>query len=551
MSDAESSAAAGRARARRETWAALCVSLLAAAAAYSNVLTSYFLSDDFAQVGRVLAGDLSATWGREHGGFFRPVFVASLAADASAWGRAPLGYHLVNVTLHALNSSLVFLLSRRLTARAGFDDARGLLTASAAAGVFLLHPSHAEAVTWVSGRPDLLATFFCLLALVALDSRRAFALAAFALALLSKESAVCLPPVVLLLVGWRARREGDTLRGALAKGLKACAPFLVVLSVYVAARAFALGALVGGYGAGHHLNFTHSMVVSQLLRFPLRALFPALALRSLPFLESRALSPVLIAVGCVVVAALAATLARPKGRDALAGFVRRNGFLWLLVALFLAALAPAINLRIEVFTTQGERFLYLPSVFSSLALAVVVLRPARGSRRRAALLIALVLSLYAFALWRTNAHWRETARLSRDTLAQLVRLAEGGGDVLVLNLPDNFEGAHLFRNGVPEALHAFQDEKRFGRVHVLAWHNLRSARDGAELTEDGGLYTLRLAGERTAFERFNEPPEFVETVERADRLLRFRLRAARARTEIFYFGGGEIRKVAGGAAAGR
>jgi hypothetical protein len=164
--------------------------------------------------------------------------------------------------------------------------------------------------------------------------------------------------------------------------------------------------------------------------------------------------------------------------------------------------------------------------------------------------LALVLSLYAFALWRTNAHWRETARISRDALAQITRLSGGGRDVLILNLPDNFEGAHLFRNGVPEALHIFQDERRFGRVHILAWHSLRSPRDGAELSEDEGLYTLRLAGERTAFERFNEPPEFVEIVERTDTLLRFRLRASMEAHEIFYFGRGEMLKVAASAPSG-
>lgn len=536
---------------------AFCASLLAALAAYSNTLDAYFLSDDFAQIGRVLEGDLSATWGREHGGFFRPLFVLSLAADAALWNRAPLGYHLVNVTLHALNSSLVFLLSLRLASRALPGAWPRRWTAASAAAIFLLHPSHTEAVAWVSGRADILATLFCLLSLLAFDSydapacnalassapaprrlRLAASLAAFALALLSKESAVSLPLVVFLLAWW-ARRGGG---GAFAGALRASAPFLVVLAAYVAARSLALGALVGGYGAGHHLNFSHSMIVSQLLRFPLRALFPAAALRSLPFLESRALSPVLIAVGCVVSVTLAAVLSRERGRARVFGFFRRNGFLWLLLALFLASLAPAINLRVEVFTTQGERFLYLPTVFSSLALAHVASKLARRSRALAAALLLAVLSLYAFALWKTNAHWREASRISRDTLAEITRLSGDGADLLILNLPDNFAGAHLFRNGVPEALSTFQDERRPGRVHILAWHSLPSAADGAELTESEGLFTLRLAGDRTAFERFNEPPEFLEVLERTDRLVRFRLRGEPP-AEIFYFGRGRVAKL--------
>ncbi|HZB46013.1 MAG TPA: hypothetical protein VE360_12240 [Pyrinomonadaceae bacterium] len=303
--------------------------IAAGLAAYANVLDNYFLSDDFAQIGRVLTGDLSVVWGREHGGFFRPVFILSYVSDAALWGRQSFGFHLTNVLLHALNSFFVLLLARRLFDGEGVADGRRDAAALAAGLLFLLHPSHTEAVSWISGRADVLATFFGLLSLLfqlprARARRRAalaLSLLCFALALFAKEAAAFIPLAALLLGARDGAARGA--RRALSAGAKHAAPFVLVLAAYVFTRAAALGSLVGGYGAEHHLNFTHSMIVSQLLRFPLRALFPALALRHATFLESRLLSPVLIITGALVVVLAALVLSRARARKSLAAFVRR------------------------------------------------------------------------------------------------------------------------------------------------------------------------------------------------------------------------------------
>src|SRR3979411_1798777 len=84
--------------------------VLAALLAFSINLNNYFLSDDFVQIGKVLSGDFSFTWGLEHGGFFRPLFIWSYVIDSRVWGMHPVGYHLTNVIIHALNSFLVFRL---------------------------------------------------------------------------------------------------------------------------------------------------------------------------------------------------------------------------------------------------------------------------------------------------------------------------------------------------------------------------------------------------------------------------------------------------------
>ncbi|MBA2502470.1 MAG: hypothetical protein H0V27_06275, partial [Pyrinomonadaceae bacterium] len=53
--------------ARRAKLLTLAAFFVAGLLSYSNILNGYFLSDDFTQIGRVLAGDFSVTWGESHG----------------------------------------------------------------------------------------------------------------------------------------------------------------------------------------------------------------------------------------------------------------------------------------------------------------------------------------------------------------------------------------------------------------------------------------------------------------------------------------------------
>jgi hypothetical protein len=214
--------------------------ILAALLAYSGNLNSYFVSDDFVQIGKVLHGDFSVAWGQEHGGFFRPLFILSYIIDSRIWHDRPFGFHLTNILLHALNSLLVFKLGLRLFQNLKLP-AKSLKAATGAAAVlFLVHPSHTEAVTWISGRADLLATLFCLAALSSycayVNARRiaymVLALGLGAIALLAKESAICLPFLILIVGLYFSRR---------IKVLVDLGLFVVMLIAFILVRATFLG----------------------------------------------------------------------------------------------------------------------------------------------------------------------------------------------------------------------------------------------------------------------------------------------------------------------
>ena len=84
----------------------------------------------------------------------------SWAVDARLFGFAnPVGYHLGNVLLNAINVCLLFVFLNTATRRYRF--------ALVVAGIFAVLPIHVEPVTWVMGRKDVLSAFFMLSALLA------------------------------------------------------------------------------------------------------------------------------------------------------------------------------------------------------------------------------------------------------------------------------------------------------------------------------------------------------------------------------------------------
>jgi protein O-mannosyl-transferase len=125
---------------------------------------------------------------------FRPLTFATFAMNWMVAGYQPFGYHLVNLLLQgAVVILLLVALRKLLEGYVNFE-----FICFAAALLFAAHPIHTEAVSSIVGRSELLAAGFLLAAwLFHMQDRYVLSLLSFALALLSKESAVSLLPVVL------------------------------------------------------------------------------------------------------------------------------------------------------------------------------------------------------------------------------------------------------------------------------------------------------------------------------------------------------------------
>jgi protein O-mannosyl-transferase len=510
--------------------------------AYANILNSYFLSDDFAQIGKVLGGDFSVVWGKAHGGFFRPLFILSYIIDSKIWQAHALGFHLTNVAIHSLNAFLTFILATRMLGYLQLTARTSKAIAILAGVLFLLHPSHTEAVSWISGRADLIATFFCLASLCAylayVQSRRPaqliLSLACFALALLAKESAICLP----FLAGAVGLYAGEMRRTRSRWRFPACiATYISMLLVFVAVRSAFIGSLVGGYGASQHLNFSPTWLRDRLLEASVRSVLPVLPNQLSRFVFKPLQSPAFILFALVCAAATALVIILRRRRLAAAERAAQNKFMITLAGLFLISLLPVINLRLTLYQTLGERFLYLPTVFSCLLIAYLVPTLIRRPAVWLPVMFCIV-GFYSVRLYQTNQIWREAAALSSNIKDQLADSAMGDR-LLIINAPDNLRGVPVFHNGLPEALEYFQSRRKFTQVEVLAFQELESAFDDVEVNRRPGFLTLRLITGARAFERV-EPVACLEIMGQSKTSLELHARPCLDGTQVFFFSKGRM-----------
>jgi len=327
---------------------------------------------------------------------YRPATILSLAAGAM---------HPVNSALHASNAALTFFLFRALDVAPPISLLAGL--------IFAVHPIATEAVVPISGRSDLLATFFVLgSTLLAASGSRASgwrraafvvgAAAAAFLGALSKECAFVVPVVTLAAMLASKRPRGASIVVAQCAALAAA----LALRVGVLGYFFRSGAPADPRDA--YLAFVNNPVqfastgvrVMTALRVVLRAagllVFPLHLSADYSFDQIPAFS------GAVTIVDVAALAFAASFVAAGLFFARRAPNAAFSLAWVAAACLPASNLLFPTGTIFGERLLYMPLVGFALLAALTIGRLPRPPA--AVLAVVLVILLGARFVART-ADW--------------------------------------------------------------------------------------------------------------------------------------------------
>lgn len=191
---------------------------------------------------------------------YRPLRNLSYALDFGVWGASPFGFHLTNIVIHAGNTILVFWLVRRISGNR-------VLASFLAAAIFAVHPIQTDAVTYISGRRDVLfslfyiASFHAYLSFRKSRSRKHFCLflGLWALSLMTKEMAVSLPAVIFVWNfcdtwgeqdGSRLRRGIESVRKAFAADKWLYVALIAAAGAYAWYQTYVVGASLRSSSAG-------------------------------------------------------------------------------------------------------------------------------------------------------------------------------------------------------------------------------------------------------------------------------------------------------------
>ena len=420
---------------------------------YSSVLNSFFVSDDFDWVVRAkftphTFGDyfLKNSNGGTEGGVFRPITQLSYFLDYTLGGVNPLIFHLTNFLFFLGTALIIYWLMLLLTKKKWLAFFSGLF--------FIVLPNHPEAVSWISGRGDVLSAFFYILSLSLYVKFRqsskfwlwGVAALSFFFSVLAKEMGMSLPGLIILyeilfISSWKK----ESWRG-LAKRLVYILPFVVLLFFYLFLRWNSTRILAGFYASPELRPDLVHLVRTLLVIFNSNFLesYQRLGLAAI-IMKPYLFVPLFLAVVYLIYLIL---VKYTQEKIVLLGWG----------VLIIGAL-PVLPLSFSLNTSEGERFAYLPSmglaiILGWLAYKIINVKYTRYLQFLPPVVLIIFLS---FVLVQKNWHWEEAGYLSKSLLndfGQKVDLQAKQG-IVILAMPDNVYGAQTFRNGWFSALRLY------------------------------------------------------------------------------------------------
>jgi hypothetical protein len=399
-------------------------------------------------------------------------------------------WYLMFSVLHAFNGFLLFALFRKVLIKVALPHAFWISVTGAL--LFLVSPYQSEVVVWKVCLHYLMTASLMLGALhfawhyVATGRLRhlIFTHLVFGAALFMLEIAFVLPLWMLVWVPVASRIQ-DKL-SSLSRNLATLVlPQFLMLAGYFLLNKAVLGQWVGHYGEVEHFKFPLRQMVSAEFKYLLKHLF------FLRYLEHPVKESIF---GWVDEAWVHWSLAVGLAILGLLGllFFKKIAPRWLLtgssVVMFFLAVAPVSNLYFYyLLYIENDRYGYHASMFLSMA---VVLALFRLPRWFCYALLGLWLLLSLSLTVQTNRYWAEGREIYYGLLEDFFGWYDRC-EVIVLNIPDNYAGAYMFRivkqdSGLPDYLkYSFRKEFK-GKIYDVAQFNMMTPRDGVSVTQENG-----------------------------------------------------------------
>ncbi len=349
---------------------------------------------DVASLGKMFSGDISSK--ETEFAFYRPLQMASYMADHGLWGLDVRGYHFTNMIFHVLSAVSIFWLISLISGDISFAAITALL--------FVAHPAHTEAVSYISGRSDPMAVLFMLLSFIFYikgqrakkDALFVAAIAAYVLSLLSREISVMFLPLIAI-YGYAFKEKVNP---------KFWAPALAVTAAYLILRVTMLKQLLAE-------GVVHSTFIERLPGFfaaltgYVKVLFFPVGLHMEYGSRLFAYNDPAVVIGMGLLSLLIFALLKYK----------RTGLVFFALSWTIVTLLPVSNL-FPVNAYMAEHWLYMPSI----GIFILVAKVFRGSldkkniRKTGLTLAGMVIAVLSLLTVKQNGYWRDPVVFYKRTI---------------------------------------------------------------------------------------------------------------------------------------
>lgn len=387
--------------------------------------------------------------------FYRPIPYFTIFLDYLLWKDNPAGYHLTNLLFHLLNVIVVFCIVKRLFGR-GFSR-----QAFVCAVMFALHPIHTSAAGYISGRSELIYSFFIFSSFYfyviscAKPRKRwlGLSLFLFLLGLFSKEAALAYP---LIILGYNISylKKGEKLKNAV--------PFIFV------GAGFCLFKYLFSIWRFQAIDIRKIYLIPKIILTYLRLLFLPFGLhmrRSLKedifFISMPEIIYPLIFI-CIIIAVI------PKAR--------KNKAFLLGLAWFIAGLVPFLGIA-RLNADIAEHWLYL----ASFGFFLMIIQWPKILNKY---LVAVLALFFGLLTVQRNHIWRSDVSIYQDTIKY-----NPNDHTLHYNLGN----AYLRKGLFDKASREYSISLRLKPDYADAWNNLGIIKERQNDLQNAFLYYRKAA----------------------------------------------------------
>jgi len=388
-----------------------------------------FFSDDFTALYR--AGVLKAL---VTPGFFRPLGNFTIYLTYSIFGLNPLPFHAFNIFFHGVNTFLVLIFCERWIAVLSQNNkqqtANNKLFPAFAAALFLFYPFHSENIVWSLSRYSLLASFFGLLSLISYlhfqkQNQRIFLVCLFYFIGLACYESIILLPLIIIALSFSTTRKNYF-------DFKTVSFLMLTLLLHLFIRQVFSGAIIGDYGnriySTRILDYLYKIFVTTG-----RLFIPPNFAEGINTYLAILIIPIFVLISLVIL---------KKEKYPASSY-------WKLISILCITLITPFYAGISSHTSEGDRLLYFPSVFLSMIIALWILVSIKRPIACYFVLIILV-SVEIFFLKSNLKNWSTASASVENILSEIKK--NPSENLYLINLPEEHDGAYIFRNGFKEAL---------------------------------------------------------------------------------------------------